>query len=444
MTVNLHSVVDEARFGALQKRVVLLCALIMMVDGYDLGIMGVALPAIITHMQVDASVAGAVASCALVGMMLGAMCLGALADKIGRVANISLCVVVFSVFTAAAGFADSPWSLGTLRFIAGLGLGGVLPSIVAAVSEFSPKPLRSRLTMLMFAAYPVGGMLAALVGRQFLESHGWQMVFYVAIIPLLLVPFIVWGMPESMAVLRRKGDVAELRKLAKALDPVRCADPQLQVELPDFSQHDKAPVVRLFKEGRALGTWMLWVSMFSGLFLLYALHSWLTKLMGMAGHTVSASLTFLMLLNIGSVVGSLGGGWLADRCGVKPVLLAMLMGGAASIAALGHLLDETLLGAVIFMIGVTAAAAQGMCYTFASQYYPVDIRSTGVGMASGMGRVGGITAPIIIGVLIMLELPFAHNFHVIAAFAMVQAIAMLLIKPSAADVRLKAASSPVS
>lgn len=444
MTVNLQAVVDEARFGALQKRVVLLCALIMMVDGYDLGIMGVALPAIITDMQVDAGVAGVVASCALVGMMLGAMCLGALADKIGRVRNISLCVVIFSVFTAAAGFAEGAWSLGALRFIAGLGLGGVLPSIVAAVSEFSPKPLRSRLTMLMFAAYPVGGMLAALVGRQFLEAYGWQIVFYVAILPVLLVPVIVWGMPESMAVLRKRGNVAELARLARALDPVRCADPQLQVELPVFSAHGKAPIVRLFQDGRTLGTWMLWLSMFCGLFLLYALHSWLTKLMGMAGHTVSAALTFLMLLNIGSVVGSLLGGWLADRCGVKPVLLAMLLGGGASIAALGQPLEETLLGGLIFMIGVTAAAAQGMCYTFASQYYPVDIRSTGVGMASGMGRVGGIVAPIIIGVLIMLELPFAHNFYVIAAFALVQAIAMLLIKPGVVETRLASASSAVS
>ncbi|MEF2082372.1 MFS transporter [Pseudomonas aeruginosa] len=433
MKINLQSVVDEGNMSALQIRVIVLCALVMMIDGYDLTIIGVALPTLINDMKIDPSVAGLVASCALIGMMVGAMSLGALADKIGRVRSIALCVFIFSSFTAIGGFAEGAYQLAALRFIAGIGLGGVLPSVLSSVSEISPKRVRSRMTMLMFAAYPIGGILATLLGKQFMELYGWQIVFYVAAVPLALIPFILKGIPESSVLLQKRGDHAALRALAKRIDPSLNVANDVEVYVPLSGDQKTVPVVRLFREGRAFSTFMLWLGLFSGLFTLYALHSWLTKLMGMAGHSVGSSLTFLMFLNIGAVTGSCLGGWLADRFGLKRVLaLALIIGGTA-IALLAQPLRPEILMGVVFVVGLTVPAGQGLCFTYSSQFYPSDIRSTGTGMATGIGRIGGILAPMIIGLFISLQLPFAQNFYVIAMFALLQAVAVMLINNRVAD-----------
>lgn len=433
MRVDLQSVVDNGKMGILQIRVVVLCALVMMIDGYDLTIIGVALPTIINDMKIDPSVAGLVASCALIGMMVGAMSLGALADKIGRVRSIALCVFIFSVFTAIGGLADGAYQLAVLRFIAGIGLGGVLPSVLASVSEISPKRVRSRMTMLMFAAYPVGGIIATLLGKQFMELYGWQIVFYVAAIPLILIPFILKGIPESSILLQKRNDHDALRALAKRIDPSLSIASDADVYAPMSGDHKSVPVVRLFREGRAFSTFMLWLSLFSGLFTLYALHSWLTKLMGMAGHSVGSSLTFLMFLNIGAVTGSCLGGWLAGRFGLKRVLAIALIVGGTAIALLAQPLRPEVLMGIVFVVGLTVPAGQGLCFTYASQFYPSDIRSTGTGMATGIGRIGGVLAPMIIGLFISLQLPFAQNFYVIAMFAILQAVAVMLIDNRVAD-----------
>ena len=172
--IDLHAVADHARFGRFHAITLFWCALIIIFDGYDLAIAGIALPSIMKDMGVTPTSAGFMVSAALFGMMFGAIFLGTIADRIGRRWAIAVCIVLFSVFTAAAGFSTDPVTFSVTRFLAGLGIGGVMPNVVAQMTEYSPRRARSTLVTLMFSGYSVGGMLAALLGKGLLEHYGWQ------------------------------------------------------------------------------------------------------------------------------------------------------------------------------------------------------------------------------------------------------------------------------
>lgn len=436
MKIDLSEVVDNARFGPFQAAMLALCFLIVTIDGYDLVVMGVALPTIIADMHMDARVAGLIASCALVGMMFGAIAMGTLADRIGRIRTIAACVTLFSVLTAASGLARDPVSFAVLRFIAGVGLGGVIPCVTATVADYAPKHLRARLTTIMLSGYPLGGVLAAWLGKQLMHRFGWQSVFLVAGTSLLLLPVIFKLMPESPAILQRRRDTANLRAILRRIAPMHTVSDADEIRVPLPVHHTKAPVALLFRDNRGFSTLMLWLGYFSGLFMLYGLNSWLPKLMALAGFSLDAALTFLLLMNVGSIVGSFAGGWLADRFGLKRTMIAMLAGGAAAIALAAHMRGAGPLSIVIFIVGMTASGVQGVANAYVSQFYPADIRSTGIGMTLGVGRLGGIAAPIAIGLLLSLHLPVQQVLYVVAAFGMLQAVAMWLVDDRVADFAL--------
>lgn len=190
-TIDAGALLDGARFNAFHMRVLFWCALIIIFDGYDLVIYGVVLPALMKDWGLTALEAGLLGSCALVGMMLGALFFGPLSDRIGRRKTIMTCVILFSGFTVINGFARSPEEFALCRFLAGLGIGGVMPNVVSLMNEYAPKKLRSTLVAIMFSGYSVGGMLSAGLGMLLMPSWGWQAVFFVAVIPLLVLPLLV-------------------------------------------------------------------------------------------------------------------------------------------------------------------------------------------------------------------------------------------------------------
>ncbi len=214
--IDIHKLGDDARFTRLHAIVLAMCTLVIIFDGYDLAVAGIALPSIMKEMGIKATSAGFMVSTALFGMMFGAVIFGTIADRIGRRWTIAACVLLFSVFTAAAGFARDPVTFGAFRFVAGLGIGGVMPNVVAKMSEYSPRKIRSTMVTLMFSGYSVGGMLAALLGKGLIERFGWRSVFIAAGLPVLLIPFVLRMMPESMAFLLRTGRTDALRSIARA------------------------------------------------------------------------------------------------------------------------------------------------------------------------------------------------------------------------------------
>jgi AAHS family benzoate transporter-like MFS transporter len=425
--IDVHKIADEARFNGFHGLVLFWCALIIIFDGYDLAVAGIALPSIMKQMGVEATQAGFMVSSALFGMMFGAIFLGTIADRIGRRWAIVICIVLFSVFTAAAGLTSDPVMFSITRFLAGLGIGGVMPNVVAQMTEYSPRKLRSTMVTLMFSGYAVGGMLAAVLGKGLIESHGWQSVFLAAALPVLLIPFILKSLPESMPFLLKQGRHDELKAIVARLDPGVRPTAEDHFALPAVDKAADAPVRLLFQDGRGFSTVMFWVAFFMCLFMVYALSSWLTKLMAGAGFSLGSALTFVLTLNFGAVIGATGGGWLADRFNIKWVLFSMYVLAAVSITLLGVPMPTEALFLVVGLAGASTIGTQIVTYAYAGQFYPMAIRSTGIGFASGVGRSGAILAPIVIGTLVGMALPLQLNFMAIAIPAVIAAVAVAMI-----------------
>jgi AAHS family benzoate transporter-like MFS transporter len=426
--IDLHKLADDARFNRFHGLVLFWCALIIVFDGYDLAVVGIALPSIMKDMGVAPTNAGFMVSSALFGMMFGAIFLGTVADKIGRRWAIAICVALFSVFTAAAGLASDPVSFSVMRFLAGLGIGGVMPNVVAQMTEYSPKKIRATLVTLMFSGYAVGGILAAILGKGLIETYGWQSVFFAAALPVLLIPVILKSMPESMPFLLAKGRNEELKRIAAALDPTYRPASTDRFGVPAEDKADNATIAHLFNEGRGFSTVMFWIAFFMCLFMVFALSSWLTKLMANAGYSLGSALTFVLVLNIGAMIGAIGGGWLADRFHIKYVLASMYALAAVSLTLLGYKMPTPALFVLVGLAGASTIGTQIVANAYTGQFYPMAVRATGLGWALGIGRGGAILAPIVIGTLVGMSLPLQQNFMAIAIPAVIGMVAVLLIR----------------
>ena len=420
--ILVDEVIDKAKISPFHWRILFWCTLIIIFDGYDLVIYGVVLPILMQQWQLDPVTAGALGSTALFGMMIGAMLLGTLSDRFGRKKMIVLCIVLFSGFTALNGFAQTPLQFGVMRFIAGLGIGGVMPNVVALMSEYSPRRIRSTLVAVMFSGYAIGGMLSAVLGIWIVPQFGWQVMFYLAVIPLLLLPLIWTQLPDSVAFLVRQGKIAEARKVLAALTGKPLPDDaELAVHQPQKTEQSLAA---LFSNNRALSTLMFFQAFFICLLMVYGLGSWLPKLMTMAGYGFGSSLMFLLFLNIGGIIGAIGGGWLSDRFHPRPVLMLFFTLAAVSLALLGFKSHVAVLYFLVTVAGATTIGSQILLYAYVAQFYPTAIRSTALGWSSGVGRIGAILGPVLGGALLAMQLSHQMNF---LAFVVPGALAVIAI-----------------
>ena len=428
--VNVNHIIDHAKFRPFHFNVLVWCLLIILFDGYDLAINGVVLPLLMAEWGLTAMQAGMLASTALAGMMFGAMIFGSLADKIGRKKVIMICIVLFSGLTFAGGFASNPTEFAILRFLAGLGIGGVMPNLVALTSEYAPIRMRSTLVTGMFSGYAVGGVMAALLGSWFTPDFGWQIMFFIAGIPLFLLPVIWKFLPESLTFIVQQDRQAEARKIVSRLEPTITVKETTTFELDKVDVPESASVMSLFRRGRAMNTVLFWIAFFTCLLTMYALSSWLPKLMMAAGYSMDNSLMFMMVMNIGAVIGIIGGGILADRFHLKPVLMCLGVMGAVVMSLMGFQSNEFLLYILVFLAGAASIGSQMLLYSYVAQFYPLAVRSTGIGWSSAIGRMGAIIGPILIGGLLGMNLPAHFNFMAVGLPVLITAIAVSLIMNS--------------
>lgn len=428
--VNVNHIIDHAKFRPFHFNVLVWCLLIILFDGYDLAINGVVLPLLMVEWGLTAMQAGMLASTALAGMMFGAMIFGSLADKIGRKKVIMICIVLFSGLTFAGGFASNPTEFAILRFLAGLGIGGVMPNLVALTSEYAPIRMRSTLVTGMFSGYAVGGVMAALLGSWFTPDFGWQIMFFIAGIPLFLLPVIWKFLPESLTFIVQQNRQAEAREIVRRLEPTITVKETTTFELDKVDVPESASVMSLFRRGRTMNTILFWIAFFTCLLTMYALSSWLPKLMMAAGYSMDNSLMFMMVMNIGAVIGIIGGGILADRFHLKPVLMCLGVMGAVVMSLMGFQSNEFLLYILVFLAGAASIGSQMLLYSYVAQFYPLAVRSTGIGWSSAIGRMGAIIGPILIGGLLGMNLPAHFNFMAVGLPVLITAIAVSLIMNS--------------
>ena len=425
--IQYEKILDTAKLSAMHKMILFWCTLIIIFDGYDLVIYGVVLPKLMKAWELSPVVAGYMGSAALFGMMFGAILFGALADKLGRKNVIMICVLLFSGFTVLNGFAQNPWQFGIIRFIAGLGIGGAMPNVVAMMTEFSPKKIRSTMTAVMFSGYSIGGILSALLGMYFVPTFGWEIMFFIAGIPLFLLPVIWKFLPESLTFIVKENKQDQARPIVARLAPDLKITQDTTFELYQVGVPEAANVVSLFKRGRAVNTLLFWLAFFTCLLTMYALSSWLPKLMMAAGYSMDNSLMFMMVMNVGAVVGIVGGGILADRFHLKPVLMFLGIMGALVMSLMGFQSNQLLLYILVFLAGAASIGSQMLLYSYVAQYYPLAVRSTGIGWSSAVGRMGAIVGPILIGGLLGMNLPAHFNFMAVGLPVLITAIAVALI-----------------
>lgn len=313
-------------------------------------------------------------------MMFGALLFGSLADKIGRKKGIAICFALFSVATIVNGFASNPTEFGICRFIAGLGCGGLMPNAVALMNEYAPKKMRSTLVAVMFSGYSLGGMLSAGVGIFMLPRFGWESMFFAAALPLLLLPVILYYLPESIGFLVRRGEHDKARALLNRLDPAQALGADVQLTINE-RKGAGVSVLELFRNGLAVRTLSIWVAFFCCLLMVYALSAWLPKLMHSAGYGLNSSLTFLLVLNVGAIIGAIGGGWLGDRIGLGRVLLGFFCCGALALSLLAFKPPLAVLYLLVAVAGACTIGTQILANACAVQYYPVQVRSTGLGLS---------------------------------------------------------------
>ncbi|MGP3698850.1 MFS transporter [Rhodobacter sp. NSM] len=423
-TIDVSEAIDNGPFGRFQWMVVGLCGTLLVVDGYDVFVAGTVLPKLIAEWGLTKPQAGALQAWALFGMMFGALILGPLADRIGRKKGVAISFVLFTTATLLTGFATSPEQFKIFRFIAGLGCGGLMPNAVALMNEYAPKRLRGTMVALMFSGYSVGGMVAAGLGIGIIPAFGWQPMFFLAALPLALLPLILWKLPESLGFLIRQGRQDEAKRVFARISPTPLAANDRLV-FPETGG-TSASVAELFRHGRTLRTLMLWLSFFCSLLLVYLLSSWLPKVLQEAGYAERASLLSLFSLNFGGMAGAILGGRLGDRFGLPRVVIGFFAAAAVAIALIGANPAPGMLFALVFVAGATTIGTQILLYASVAQLYDLSVRSTGLGWASGVGRIGAIVGPTLGGVLLAQGLPLGQNFLLFAIPAVVSTLAMLV------------------
>lgn len=426
--VNVNTLIDNQKFNRFHLILIISCLFIIICDGYDMFMLGAILPSLMQDWGINPVEAGKLSSYALFGMMLGALIFGPLADRMGRKNVILVCCAIFTIFTFTSGFSNGPASFGFQRFLAGLGLGGVMPNLIALVTEYAPKKYRSTLVSIMFSGHAAGGVAASLGALYLLPLYSWRAVVWVAAIPILFIPILYKTLPESFGYYILKSKKDKLAKLLNRIDGVSQYSSTDEFITEIISKDSTFTVRKLFSDKRAFSTIMFWVAAFMCLLVMYGLSTWLPKLMQASGFPIGSSLTFLITLNVGAIVGAIFGGKLADRFGSRLVLLSFFITGFLALTLLSFKPNMFLLYLLLFIAGGATTGTQIIMNAYVSQYYPNEIRSTGVGWELGIGRIGGILGPTLGGILLSSQLPLQVNFLAFAIPCIISAIAILLVR----------------
>ncbi|QVQ54706.1 aromatic acid/H+ symport family MFS transporter [Spiractinospora alimapuensis] len=417
---------------------VAICAFAIILDGYDLAVYGAVVPSILADpdpsWNIDESTAGTLGSTALVGMLLGALLVGTITDLLGRRRIIMICVAWFSVGMALTAFAPTPEVFGTLRFLTGLGLGGVIPTAIALTMEYAEPHRRNMTNAFMFSGYAVGGMIAAPLAIPILANFHWTTMFWIGSLPaLVLIPLAYFKLPESPNYLRARGREDEAQAVAARYGVTLEAPTERAPKGPGGSRGAMDNVRAIMGRGFLGGTLLFWLANGMGLLLVYGLNTWLANIMLSAGFPLASSLSFLMVLNIGAILGAPSGGALADRLGSKPVVTTMFLLAATSILIMSLEPPMVVLYLCVAIAGACSIGTTILVNSFTGNFYPAEMRATGLGWALAIGRIGAIIGPIYGGLVMASGMGVEVNFYAFVIPAVIGALACVLVPPSRAN-----------
>ena len=428
-TINIADAVDASRIRGFHIGVFLLCAACLIMDGFDVQVMGYVAPEIQRELALSPQQWGLVTSAGLIGILVGAFLFSVLGDRAGRRPILIAATFCFSLLTLGTGMASSLTQLVALRFLAGIGLGGIMPNLVALVGEYSPKRSRVFIVMLIQNGFNIGAMLVGFVALWLVPQYGWRSVFYFGgVIPLVLGALMLIFLPESLQFLAlRRKNPATLVKWLKRIDPDIPATTATEYVVPE-KQEGGVPVTQLFREGRGTGTTLLWIINFMNLVNLYFLAQWLPTVFRNAGMSQTNAIWVGTTLQAGGVVGTLLLGWVISKFGYVRVLTVSFGIGCVAIALIGQSFPLAMLFGIVFVAGLCIVGGQGALNALAAAFYPTGLRSTGIGSALGVGRLGAIVGQPIAGTLVGRGWLPPELFMVAAAPALVTTAAIAVLR----------------
>jgi len=377
-----------------------LCWLTVTLEGYDLVVLGAVIPTLLDtkHLGMTTGDATFVATISLVGVGIGAAAVGFLADRFGRRLTLIYSIALFSLFTLLVPWAPNVATFGLFRFLAGLGLGSCMPTALTFMSEVTPPGRKASSATLTMTGYHVGAVVTSLLAIAVVPN--WQVLFYAGgLLGLLVLPVAWVKLPESGAFLEVKS-----------------------------SAQQRVPFSAVVRKPFLIVSIGVWIGSFMGLLLVYGLNTWLPQIMRTAGYNMSASLTLLLVLNVGAIVGLLTAGRLADARGIRPIILVWYAVSAVFLAVLSvRMGNQLLLNVAVFITGVFVFSAQVLIYGYVTHVYPPAVRGTALGLTSGIGRFGAIAGPWVTGSLVTAGLGYPWGFYVFAGVAVLAFVAIAII-----------------
>jgi AAHS family 4-hydroxybenzoate transporter-like MFS transporter len=426
-TIDVQAFIDAQPLSAAQRWVLVLCFLVVALDGFDVAIVGHIAPALRAEWALEVTSLGPLFAAGLFGLMVGAFIVGPLADRYGRKTMLVGAVLCFGSASVVSAFSPDIVALNSLRFVTGLGLGGAMPTAITLTSEYCPAARRSSLVTLMFCGFTIGSAVGGLAAAQVVTAYGWRPLLVAGgVLPLVLVPAL-WGMlPESARYLvaRDTGPDrvrATLQRIAPGAD-------LREVVFSGAEAPRSSPVRELFAGGLLTGTLLLWLAFFMSLLVVYLLSNWMPTLIQRSGLSLRGASLITATFQVGGTVGAIALGRLMDRFNPHHVLgLAYLVAGGF-VALMGATATTPwIMAAAVFGAGFCVSGGQVGANALTAAFYPTAYRTTGVSWALGIGRSGSIVGSLMGGAMLAQGWTLATVYGLVAIPAAISGLAILLL-----------------
>jgi len=418
-----EAALENQRLGGLQLRVAALCMLVQICDGYDLNSVAWAVPSLIRQWHLPASMFTIAFLWSSVGIMVGALAAGPIGDRLGRRPLLLASLTIFGLASLLSAVAGSVAMLSMLRFFTGVGIGGGFSGAAALAGDYAPHRLRATMIMATFTGAPLGGFLGGQIVALLLAQFGWPMIFVLGgVFPLILVPVLALWLPESPRFLAVRQNVSPRNAaLLRRLDIAPAQGHAVDVAWGN-------PILMLFGQGFALQTLLLWIIYFCSLLNLFLFAYWMPTVLNLIGMSPAQAVFVSSLKDFGGIVAALYLGLAVDRIGPERTLALHYAAGAVFIAMIAlFALPYAMLCAITLLAGVTIIGSQTGANGACGKLYPARMRTSGLGWAFGIGRLGAIAAPVLGGYLLTLGLPPTRIFLSACVFALIAAAATALL-----------------
>lgn len=426
-TIDLNTVIDREKPSPLQWLVFTLGFLVFFCDGLDTGIIGFIAPALLDDWGISKPQLAPVLSAALVGMSIGAILSGPLADKFGRKKVITFTTLLFGAFTVLCGFATSTQELMIYRFITGIGLGAAMPNISTIVSEYMPAKRKAFLTGLAGCGFMLGISCGGLLSAYLLESLGWAQVIIIGgVVPLILVIILLVKLPESPQYLIKNNQSSKAQHILEMIQGKPFPD-RITIRLAHTEiQSAQSPVKQVLSK-YLVSSSMLWLCCFMSLLVFYLLTSWMPVILKTAGFTTQQFSLIAAIFPFGGVIGAIIMGWYMDKTNPNTVIRYSYLIAFGLFIVAGFLSSDIFFfGITIFLIGALLTGAQSSLLPLAAISYPSTCRAVGVSWMHGIGRIGAILGAFFGSLIFTFDLNLSGLFYILAIPTFISFIALSL------------------